>query len=128
MIATIIFISLVVAVAPMVAMLSFIWWVDRYDREPLRYVFDCFLWGAFGAFILSIIGSELSLQFFGERSPEREFAIGSILVAPTVEELMKGLILFFLPRYRDFDNVTDGLVYGAAAGLGFGMTENFSIL
>jgi hypothetical protein len=26
---------------------------------------------------------------------------------------------------RNFDNSTDGFVYGAAAGLGFGMTENF---
>jgi RsiW-degrading membrane proteinase PrsW (M82 family) len=54
MIPAIVFISLVVAVAPMAAMLFFIWWVHRYDRKPLRYVFGSFIWGAFGAFILSI--------------------------------------------------------------------------
>lgn len=74
MIPAIIFISLVVAIAPMVRMLFFIWWVDRYDREQLRYVLGSFIWGAFGAFILSIIGSELSLHSLGELSPERRFS------------------------------------------------------
>lgn len=39
----VIYISLIVAVAPMLAMLFFIWWLDRYDREPLRYVFGAYL-------------------------------------------------------------------------------------
>ena len=121
----IVFISFVIAVAPMIAMVFFIWWVDRYDREPLRYVFLSFLWGAFGAFILSVIGSELSLKVLGELAPEKGIAMSSAVVAPIVEEAMKGLILFLLLRIREFDNITDGLVYGAAIGLGFGMTENF---
>jgi RsiW-degrading membrane proteinase PrsW (M82 family) len=125
MLPAIVFISFVIAVAPMIGMVFFIWWIDRYDREPLRYLFGSFFWGALGAFIISVIGSELSLEIFGELSPEREIAIGTTVVAPIVEEAMKGAVLFLLLRFRDFDNVTDGLVYGAAAGLGFGMTENF---
>ena len=125
MVPAIVFISFVIAVAPMLGMVFFIWWIDRYDREPLRYVFLSFLWGAFGAFILSVIGSELSLKVLGELAPEKEIAISSTVIAPIVEEAMKGLILFLLLRIREFDNITDGLVYGAAIGLGFGMTENF---
>ncbi len=53
------------------------------------------------------------------------FDFTAVVLAPLIEELMKGLVVFFLLRYRQFDNVTDGLVYGAASGLGFGMTENF---
>lgn len=113
----IVFISFVIAVAHMIGMVFFIWWIDRFHREPLRYLFGSFLRGAFGAFILSVIGFELSLEIFSELSSEREIAIGTTVVAPIVEEAMKGLVIFFLLRYRDFDNVTDGLVYGAAAGL-----------
>lgn len=42
----IIFVSLIAAAAPVLAVLFFIWWVDRYDREPLGYVFAAFLWEA----------------------------------------------------------------------------------
>ncbi len=121
----ILFVSLVMAVAPMVAMLYFIWWVDRYDREPVRFVLAAFLWGGFGAIGLSIIASEFSISLFQEAIYNAGFDAGTVVVAPVVEEFMKGLIVFFLLRYRNFDNLTDGLVYGAASGLGFGMTENF---
>ena len=46
-------------------------------------------------------------------------------LAPLIEEPTKAIILFAIVRSRHFDNTTDGFVYGAAAGLGFAMTENF---
>jgi hypothetical protein len=47
-----------------------------------------------------------------------------VVVAPLVEEAAKALFLFYVITKQDFDNITDGMVYGAAIGLGFGMTEN----
>jgi hypothetical protein len=47
------------------------------------------------------------------------------VVAPIAEEISKGLLVYLLLLTRHFDNTTDGLIYGAAAGLGFAMTENF---
>ncbi|MEW6143394.1 MAG: PrsW family intramembrane metalloprotease [Thermodesulfobacteriota bacterium] len=121
----IIFVSLIVAVAPMVALLFFIWWVDQYDREPLKYVFASFLWGGLGAIAFSILGTEAGIRMLGGFVNSTGFDFPAVVLAPFIEEFMKGLIVFFLLRYRHFDNVTDGLVYGAASGLGFGMTENF---
>jgi hypothetical protein len=51
--------------------------------------------------------------------------ISPVVIAPLTEEFTKALVLFLVVRSVHFDNVTDGFVYGAAAGLGFGMTENF---
>lgn len=121
----IVFVSLVVAIAPMMAILLFIWWIDRYDREPLKYVFFAFFWGGFGAVILSILGTEVSIKVLGGAIYSPHFDTTAVLVAPAIEELMKGLIVLFFLRLRHFDNMTDGLLYGAASGLGFGMTENF---
>lgn len=121
----VIFVSLIVAVTPMVAMLIFIWWVDRYDREPLKYVFGAFLWGGFGAIALSILGTDAGIRMLGGIVNTTEFDFPAVVLAPFIEEFMKGLVVIFLLRMRQFDNVTDGLVYGAASGLGFGMTENF---
>ena len=50
---------------------------------------------------------------------------GAIVVAPIVEEITKGLFLLITITNKKFDNITDGIVYGGAIGLGFGMTENF---
>lgn len=121
----IIFVSLIAAAAPVLAVLFFIWWVDRYDREPLGYVFAAFLWGGLGAIALSILGTEAGIRLLGGLINNSGFDFPAVVIAPFIEEFMKGLVVFFLLKYRQFDNVTDGLVYGAASGLGFGMTENF---
>ena len=85
-----------------------------------------FAWGAVGGVILAIIGSvALGLSMgvvFGVIGNE---ALDTVFVAPVVEEMTKGLFLLAIFARRDFDNTTDGIVYGAAAGLGFAMTENF---
>jgi hypothetical protein len=48
------------------------------------------------------------------------------IMAPFAEELTKGsaLLLLFLLFRRDFDNVLDGILYGALIGLGFAWYEN----
>jgi hypothetical protein len=55
-----------------------------------------------------------------------EVAGGSV-VAPVVEEVAKGLAVFGVLLFvrREMDDVLDGIVYGAMAGLGFALTENF---
>jgi protease PrsW len=122
--------SLVLAVftatLPMILLLLVVWWLDRYEREPLWMVAATFSWGAVGGVLLAIVFSlvmdtSLSLVLDGKMQE----AAGPVIVAPFVEELTKGCILLLLLRHRLFDNATDGFVYGAATGLGFGMTENF---
>jgi hypothetical protein len=48
-----------------------------------------------------------------------------MIFAPFSEEIAKGSFLLYSINSKKFDNITDGLVYGGAIGLGFGMTENF---
>ena len=119
-------IALLAAIIPIVMFLLIIWWLDRYEREPLWMVGATFGWGAVGGALLAILfsiilDSSLALVLEGNMKE----AAGPVLVAPFVEELTKGCILLLLLRHRLFDNATDGFVYGAATGLGFAMTENF---
>ena len=122
-----ILLSLAAAVVPMVMYLLIIWKMDKYEPEPLKYVLQHFLWGAFGAIIFGIIGSEiLSSQISSFIYDEFQFSLlQTVLVAPFVEEITKGFYLLLTVNSKKFDNLTDGLVYGGAIGLGFGMTENF---
>ncbi|MEL6345145.1 MAG: PrsW family intramembrane metalloprotease [Myxococcota bacterium] len=120
-----VFFSVFAAILPMVAFVAVIWWLDRYDREPVWMVLLTFLWGALGGAGLSLFGNTLlHLLINAVLGPESAEWMGPVLVAPLIEEPTKAVILLLVATSRYFDNTTDGFVYGAAAGLGFGMTEN----
>lgn len=127
------FASLVAAVLPMFTYLILIWWLDRNDREPFWLVFLNFFWGATGAIFLGIIGSlifQVPLNvviegFAGGHNSQLTDLSGAVVTAPIVEEFTKGIFLLMMSFNKRFDGVVDGVVYGGAIGLGFGMTENF---
>jgi len=114
------------AVIPMLTYLFFIWKADKYEREPLKYLLMHFIWGAIGAIIIAILGSQiLSMSLSAFLTAASLSLIQIIFIAPLVEEIAKASLLFKTVNNIKFDNLTDGLVYGGAIGLGFGMTENF---
>lgn len=119
--------SALAAIIPMFIYLILIWKFDRYDREPFKFLLINYLWGAIGAIVLSIIGSVFlsAIASFFVKNEESLTKLSAIVFAPLVEETMKGFFLIITVASRKFDNITDGIVYGGAIGLGFGMTENF---
>ncbi|MFH1197629.1 MAG: PrsW family intramembrane metalloprotease [bacterium] len=122
-----IFASFIAAIVPMFLYLIILWRMDRNERELFSNVLRHFLWGALGAIFFGIVFSQLlSIPFhILIQSPEGMSLAGAVIIAPFVEEIAKGAFLLKTVRNKYFDNATDGLVYGGAIGLGFGMTENF---
>lgn len=117
--------SFLAAIIPMLLYMFFIWKMDMYEREPLKFVLIHFLWGAIGAIAISIFFSTMLVGLLGLFFVNSKLSlIQTVLIAPFVEETIKASFLIFTLFNREFDNITDGLVYGAAIGLGFGMTEN----
>jgi protease PrsW len=125
--------SMFAAVIPMFVYLLLIWWMDRNEREPFWILLLNFVWGGTGAIILGIIGSIIfqiplsqGIEYLtGTESPELINLSGAIITAPLIEESTKGIFLVLMAFSKKFDGVVDGVVYGGAIGLGFGMTENF---
>ena len=118
--------SVVCAGVPILSFLGVLWWMDRYDREPIWLLLLVFAWGAIGAVVLSLVGNTIALlPLTWALGATAAMHTGTVLIAPLVEEPTKAMVLPLVLRSRHFDNATDGFVYGAAAGLGFGMTENF---
>lgn len=118
---------LIAAAIPMLFYLILLWKFDKYEPEPIQFVIFHFIWGASIAVALGFLGGKVisyPLEILVQE-PEKASFIQIILIAPIVEELSKGLLLFWTVNNKRFDNLTDGLVYGGAIGLGFGMTENF---
>jgi protease PrsW len=113
-------ISFVLAILPVSIYLWAVWAMDRYEREPARLIFTNFLWGALGAISIVIFFTAILSVFI-----PMDLYFRAVVIAPVCEELTKGVFLFRTARKNQFDNTTDGIVYGMAIGLGFGMTENF---
>jgi RsiW-degrading membrane proteinase PrsW (M82 family) len=104
---------------------------DLYEREPIGVVALLFLWGAIVAGLLASAGNT-ALE--GALPHRVEVVFGDAISAPVIEETAKGLALLIVvlgsrwahKRFGvfEFDGVTDGIVYGAAVGIGFAFSED----
>jgi RsiW-degrading membrane proteinase PrsW (M82 family) len=112
---------------------------ERYRREPWRMVFRAFTWGAVISVLVAVVLSLIlnfviveTVSFLQhtyvklaevlERGPDLRTLVLVVLVAPVAEEAAKGLGVL---RVRvHIDEMEDGIIYGASAGLGFAAMEN----
>ena len=106
--------SLVVSGGFLLIVVSLIWWIDRYDREPLHLVVMVFLWGASVAPLLAVTTFGLIdrvMSSFGETATIASISIG--FVTPLVEEIAKGLVVVLIVLFSSkFDNpgcISNGL-------------------
>ena len=109
---------------------------EKADVEPWETVGLAFVWGAlsgvFLAGIFNLLGTAFLLvmivnpdKYSLEEIENLTIVLAVVVVAPIVEEFVKPLVMFRNTTVRnEIDEVEDGIVYGAACGLGFGATEN----
>jgi protease PrsW len=121
-------VSLFFGFVPMFIFAAFVYWLDRYEKEPRILLGATFFWGvviaAGGAFIINTAFG-IGIYIFTGSEGAADMGTTSI-VAPIVEESLKGLavvIVFFL-FYKEFDSILDGIIYSSIAALGFAATEN----
>jgi RsiW-degrading membrane proteinase PrsW (M82 family) len=118
--------ALAVSAAILLTVVALVWWIDRYDREPIHLVAMVFLWGASAAPLASVTAFPLIDGLVGGIEATPDFALLAVgFLTPLIEEASKALGVVLVVLFSSkFDNPTDGVVYGTAAGLGFAVTEN----
>jgi RsiW-degrading membrane proteinase PrsW (M82 family) len=123
-----VFFSLVFGFVPMFFFAAIMYWLDRYEKEPLILLGAVFLWGAIvaagSAFLLNTVLG-LGVYLFTGSEVATELTTGTVF-APVIEESLKGLavLIVFLVFRSEFDTIMDGIVYAAITAIGFAATEN----
>ena len=116
--------------------LAVLWFLDRRERETPWLFAAAFLWGGCiatalalpfntGVFKLVDVWVAQHPMIAVILGPNASMMLTAPISAPVVEELAKALgvlLLFWLLR-AEFDNMRDGLVYGALVGVGFNWFE-----
>jgi RsiW-degrading membrane proteinase PrsW (M82 family) len=116
--------NLALALAPSLILL---WWAYRRDtlkKESVRLLTYAFLLGLLG--VVPAIAIGLLTDPFRDLMPASlRIFYQAFIVAALVEEGVKYAVLRgFVRRHQEFDEVTDGIVYGMASSLGFAFLEN----
>lgn len=123
-----ILLSIFLGVIPAFSYALFVYWLDRYEKEPKLLLGGVFVWGAVvaagAAFVINTVLG-IGIYIFTQSATATDLATGSI-IAPIVEETLKGLavLVVFLLFYKEFDSILDGIVYAGITALGFAATEN----
>ena len=123
--------ALVVALLPLGVVIPTFLWLDRFESEPTRYLVGAFLWGALvAATVAAVFNTSAIAVLEATTDRDRALATTAVLVAPVVEEALKGVLVLFVWWFlrHEFDGITDGMVYAGVCAAGFAFTENMQYL
>ncbi|MFI1743125.1 PrsW family intramembrane metalloprotease [Thalassobellus sediminis] len=120
---------LLVAIAPVVVVILYIYYKDKYEKEPKRLLLYNFLLGAIVSIIITTIFYyifDIVLPLPNYESIFQQF-IKAFFVVGFSEEFSKYIIVYyFAQRNKAFNEPFDGIVYAVMVSMGFAATENIS--
>jgi len=114
-----------IALAPVLIILFYVYFRDKYEREPVGLLLKALLAG--GLMTIPIYFVEIGLSKLGSSifDGSSQTIWNAFIVAGSTEELLKFLALFILIwSNRNFNEKFDGIVYAVYVSLGFALVEN----
>lgn len=115
------------AILPAILLVAYIYWKDKYRREPLNLILRAVAYGVLSAGLAIALESLISaLGLIPEEPHSFLGALWKAFVGAAIpEELVKLLMLWLLLRKNPyFDERFDGIVYACCVGMGFAGSEN----
>lgn len=119
--------ALVMATAPVWALLTFFYVRDRYDKEPRALLIRLFIYGMLVT-LAAAAASLLGIRAFSAVLPTDSWPyllIENFLLVALVEEYLKFLVVWRCAySHPAFNEPYDGMLYAITASLGFAALEN----
>lgn len=114
-----------ISVAPVLIIAYYIYFRDKYEKEPLKILLSALIAGAF--IVFPVVFAERyvgSLNSFTNQIARAGF--NAFIVAGFIEESFKYLVLILIFwSNKNFNEKFDGIVYAVFVSLGFALIENF---
>ncbi|WOQ70960.1 PrsW family intramembrane metalloprotease [Microbacterium limosum] len=119
-------VGFVLALVPFAVVLFAVRLIDRWEPEPRSLLVFAAAWGAIASVAIALLVDLGVGALIGADGSFARDLFSSVVQAPVVEEVGKGLglLLIIATARRAFDGPVDGVVYGALVGAGFALTEN----
>lgn len=120
------YLSILISVLIGVAIIARIRSYDIYEKETFASMFFAFFTGGTASVIIALILYEI-LKSAGIDDSFISTVAGSFFIIGPLEEFAKlaGLILVYRLIKKQFNEVTDGVIYISCVALGFSIIENF---
>ena len=120
---------IIIAFAPVVIIAVYIYYRDKYEREPIAMLLKTFVVGALVTIPIIFVESLLGEYNVVKYSPSgfdvlTNAAYVAFIVAAFTEELFKYMAFFIIWRNKNFNELFDGIVYAVFISLGFAAVEN----
>lgn len=116
---------LTLTLAPGLAIAIFVYYKDKFDREPRRQLIWAFLLGMVSAIPAVAISQFLSkLEGFGGGNGVLDTFLYAFITVAFAEELAKFIFLRRFSRKPFFNEPFDGITYAVMIGMGFATLEN----
>ncbi len=115
---------LILSLAPVFIIAGYIYFRDKYEREPIGLLLLSLFFGALTVIPVLFLEGFLS-GFSGLFSGLGKAAWNAFVVAAFSEELFKYIALYLLIwKRKEFNDKLDGIVYAVFISLGFAAVEN----
>lgn len=116
---------LALALAPGAAIILYIYWKDKHEREPLTLLLISFVYGLLSTVVTVMISWPVNSFWVLQAHDLVDEFYSAFLKVALVEEFSKFLFVrFILFRNKNFNEPFDGIVYAVMVSMGFATLEN----
>ena len=119
--------AILLALIPVLVIIAYVYFMDKYDKEPGHLLLFSFLLGAIVSIIITTaiyIGFDMLFPPAEDFNVSHQFLKAFFVVALT-EEFSKYIIVrYYAQPKHAFDEPYDGIMYAVMVSMGFAATEN----
>jgi RsiW-degrading membrane proteinase PrsW (M82 family) len=115
------------AVAPIFTIIIYIYFQDKYEKEPVGLLIANFLFGAVVSILIVTILYLITGRFIpitDEYSVWQQFIQAFVVVALSEEFSKYVIVKYFAQPKKAFNEPYDGIIYAVMVSMGFACTEN----